>query len=313
MSMQIGFIGVGVIGGGMARRALAEGHQVAVYDLRREAVAALAALGALPAANAREVGANSDYVVVSLPLRENVEQAFLGDAGLLAGLRPGAVVIETSSIPADGVKALYPAVVARAARLIDAPLCPSQNRDRVHRQVPPGAESTNGAGRSALAGDLCFFAGGDTADVAAAMPVLDLLGLETHHVGPLGAGKLVKLLHNAINITALAVIAETMVVAKRSGLDVKRVIEALTTSLADSAMLRAHGRNYIAANYFPQGLFPLTFSVKDLGYALDAARVVGVTPGVTAASHALFNRAAASPYRDYYNPAIFRFIEDEAK
>ena len=296
----------------MARRALAEGHAVCVYDLRAEAVSALAALGAKAAANAREVAAASDFIVVSLPLREDVEAAFHGNDGLLEGLRAGAMVIETSTIPADGLPALHAAVVARGARLIDAPLCPSMNRDIAHRAPPAGTDATNAAGKAAAAGDFCFFAGGADADVAAAMPVLDLLGLETHHVGALGAGKLVKLMHNAINITALAVISETMVIAKRSGLDVARVVNALTTSLADSAMLRAQGRDYIAAGKFPRGLFPLPFSHKDLGYALGCARAVGVAPGVITATHALYGRAVQSPWRDYYNPAIYRFIDEEA-
>ena len=153
-------------------------------------------------------------------------------------------------------------------------------------------------------------------DIAAARPVFDLLGVQTHHVGPLGSGRLVKLLHNAINLTALAVIAETMVVARRSGLDVRAVIEALTGSLADSAMRRTQGRDFIAQGHFPRGLFPLHYSVKDLGYALECARAAGLVPGVslgvTSAAHALFSRASKSAYGDYYNPAIYKFIDEEA-
>lgn len=310
--LAIGFIGVGVIGGGMARRALAEGHRAAVHDLRRDVVDELAKAGAIPCASAREVAARSDYVVVSLPRREDVHSAFFGANGLLEGLRAGSVVIETSSIPPEGIGEFAEAVKARGARMIDAPLCPSQSRERPHRPVPASAAASNAAGHAAQAGNFCFFAGGDAADVAAARPVLDLLGIETHHVGPLGAGKLVKLLHNAINITALAAIAETMVVAKRSGLDIKVVTDALTTSLADSAMLRIQGRGYIAAQHFPKGLFPLPFSEKDLAYALECAQKVGVTPTVIGATHDLYARAVQSKYREYYNPAIFRFIEDEA-
>lgn len=310
--MRIGIIGIGVIGGGMARRALAEGHAVMVHDLRSEVVAELVAVGAVAAGSGKALAAASDFIVASLPRAEDVDSAFHAANGLLEGLREGAVVIETSSTPPAGIERLHQAVAKRGARLVDAPLCPSQSRELRHRPEPAAAAALNAGARAAWSGNLCFFAGGDAADVAAARPVLDLLGLQTHHVGPLGAGKLVKLLHNAINLTALAAIAETMVVAKRSGLDLRVVIEALTTSLADSAMLRTQGRDFIAAQHFPRGLFPLHYSVKDLGYALDCARAVGVTPGVTTASHALFTRAALSPYGDYYNPAVYRFIEDEA-
>ncbi len=312
MKLRIGVIGTGVIGGGMVRRALAEGHEVGVFDLRAEVLEELAAVGARPASSSADLAAHCDTVVISLPRAEDVEKACFAAAGLLEGLRPGMVVIDSSTTPPAGMEKLRQAVTARGAHLIDAPLCPSQNRELQFRPIPTRPGSFNAAGYASEAGNLCFFVGGDTADVALARPVLEVLGLEFHHVGPLGSGKLVKLLHNAINITALAAISEAMLVAKRNDLDLRVVTEALMTSLADSAMLRQQGRKFIAEQHFPKGLFPLHFSVKDLGYALDCARAVGVVPSVTGATHALYTRAAASPYGDYYNPAIFRFIEDEA-
>lgn len=310
--MRIGFLGTGVIGGGMARRALAVGNTVGVFDLSADVIARLSADGAKPAPSARELAAGSDVVVLCLPRAEDVDAACQGDDGLLAGLRPGTLVIDSSSTPPERAVALQSAVVARGGHFIDAPLCPSQNREVVHRPVPEPATGLNAGARAAWAGNLCFFVGGSDEDVARGRPVLEILGIEWHHVGPVGAGKLVKLLHNAINITALAAISETMVVAKRSGLDVKVVIDALTTSLADSAMLRTQGRDFIAKQHFPRGLFPLHYSLKDLQYAMDSARAVGVRPTVTAATHALYGRAAKTSWGDYYNPAIFRFIEEES-
>jgi len=311
MSYRIGHIGAGVMGGGMARRALATGNQVSVCDLRAEIREDFARLGARVVNSAAGLGALCDVVVLSLPRAEDVEAACFGPDGLVASLRPGTVVIDASSTPPEGMERLNEAVRARGARVVDAPLCPSQNRELRHRPNPPGSEHLNAGGRAACAGNLCFFVGGAPEDVAAARPVLDLLGIQSHHVGPLGAGKLVKLLHNAINITALAAISETMVVAERSGLDVAVVVDALITSLADSAMLRNQGRDYIAARKFPKGLYPLPFSEKDVAYALRAAHQVGLTPTVIGATHALYARACASPWRDYYNPAIFRFIKGD--
>ena len=314
--MRIGFVGTGVIGGGMARRALAAGHQVAVHDLRADIVAEHAAAGAATPGSGKSLASISDFVVLSLPRAGDVEQAMHAPEGVVAGLLPGSIVIDASSVPPEGIDAARLAVKARGASLIDAPLCPSQDRDRAIRPVPAQAVALNAGARAAWSGNLCFFAGGDAADIAAATPVFDLLGVQAHHVGPLGSGRLVKLLHNAINLTALAVIAETMVVARRSGLDVRAVIDALTGSLADSAMLRTQGRDYIAQGHFPRGLFPLHYSVKDLGYALECARAAGVVPGVslgvTSAAHALFSRASQSAYGDYYNPAIYKYIDEEA-
>jgi 3-hydroxyisobutyrate dehydrogenase-like beta-hydroxyacid dehydrogenase len=313
MRMKIGFIGAGVMGGGMARRALADGHDVSVCDLRDEIRSAFSAEGARVVGSAGELGAVCDYVVLSLPRNEDVDAACFGEGGLISSLKAGSVVIDTSSTVPDGMEKLVTEARNRDIKVIDAPLCPSLNEKIARRPIPANiVAGLNEGGRSSQSGNLCFFVGGEADDVNAADPVLKVLGIEYHHVGGHGAGKLVKLLHNAINITALAVISETMVIAKRSGLDVALVVNALTTSLADSQMLRTQGRDYIAAQKFPKGLYPLTFSEKDSGYALDCGKAVGVRPRVLGAAHALFEEAVESPWREYYNPAIFRFIEEEA-
>jgi 3-hydroxyisobutyrate dehydrogenase-like beta-hydroxyacid dehydrogenase len=306
-------LGVGVIGGGRTRRALAAGVEARVRDLNEQACAAQIMAGARRVDSAAELARQCDHIVICLPRNEDIEAACQGQDGLLAGLRPGTIVIDTSSTTPDSARTLGEAVRQRNSRLIDAPLCPSQNDQLIHRTIPPEAMDLNAGGRAAWAGNLCFFVGGEPGDVAAAEPVLRLLGIEWHHVGPLGAGKLVKLLHNAINISALAVMSEALLVAGRHGLDLACVVGALVTSLADSAMLRTQGRDFIAASRFPKGLFPLHFSEKDLGYALAEAQAVGVAPTVIGATHRLYAEAAQSRWRNHYNPAIFRFLEDRAK
>lgn len=312
----IGFIGNGVVGGGMARRALACGMQVVVHDLRAEAMQAIVTEGegrARAVSSNAEVAASSTCIVVSLPRREDVVAAFCAPGGLIEGLQPGTLVIETSTVPPEVLPELLEAVEARGSMLIDAPLCPSQNQTLTHRPIPHIEGAANAAMRAARAGNLCFFVGGSDAAFAAARPVLDMLGIESHHVGPVGAGKTVKLIHNAINLTELAVIAEMLLVAKRAGLDLMKVVDTLSTSLADSAMLRAQGRDFIARQHFPKGLFPLPFSVKDLDYGLELAAANGVSPKVAGAAYLLFSEAAQTRWGEYYNPAIFRYLEERAE
>lgn len=310
--MRIGLIGAGVMGGGMAQRALAAGHEVMVRDLRPEICAAFAKRGAAIAPSAAALAAACDVVVLSLPRTEDVEAVCFGPDGLAQALRPGMTLIDTSSTMPEDMKRVVAMARERGVAVVDAPLCPSQNHELQHRPDPPDTAHLNAGGRAAAAGNLCFFVGGEPTDVEAARPALECLGIEFHHVGPHGGGKLVKLLHNAINITALAAISESMLIARRHGLNVPAVVEALITSLADSAMLRTQGRNYIAREHFPKGLYPLTFSEKDMRYALDAGRAVGVKPTVIGATHALYARACETPWREYYNPTIYRFIEEES-
>jgi 2-hydroxy-3-oxopropionate reductase len=312
MGFRIGFIGAGVMGGGMARRAMADGHEVSVCDLRAEVREAFAKEGARVVQSADELGSVCDHIVLSLPRNEDVEAACFGTGGLMGSLRAGSTIIDTSSTLPEAMQKLVEAARARGARVVDAPLCPSLDASIPRRPAPEFTSSLNEGGRTAASGNLCFFVGGEAEDVAAARPVLEVLGLQINHVGPHGAGKLVKLLHNAINITALSVISETMLIAERSGLDIALVVKALTGSLADSQMLRTQGRDYIAAKKFPMGLYPLTFSEKDSRYALECGQAVGVRASVLSAAHSLFERASASSWRAHYNPTIFRFIEDES-
>lgn len=311
--MRIGFIGAGIIGGGLARRALVEGHEVSVCDLRPEIREALGKEGAQVFEAAAQLGPQCDYIVLSLPLTEHVEAACYGPQGILSTMRKGSVLIDMSSTPPDDMKKLGEAVHAKGGWAIDAPLCPSQNRDMEMRPLPDSVQVLNNGGRAALAGNLQFFVGGPKEDVEKAKPVLDLLGVQHYHLGPWGSGRLVKLLHNGINITALAAIAEAAVIVKRHGLDVAAVIEALSTSLAASTMMSVHGKQNIARQYFPLGLYPMSFSEKDTRYAIDCGKAVGVTAGVMGATNALFQRALQSPWKEHYFATVFKVIEDESR
>ena len=123
--MRIGFVGTGVIGGGMARRALAAGHQVAVHDLRADIVAELVAAGAVAPGSGKSLASVSDFVVLSLPKAEEVGQAMHAADGVVEGLCQGGVVIDASSVPPEGIETTRLAVKDQSASLIDAPLCPS--------------------------------------------------------------------------------------------------------------------------------------------------------------------------------------------
>ncbi len=282
-------------------------------DLRPEIRDAFSKEGARVVQSASELCPVCDYIVLSLPLTEDVEAACFGPKGVLEYLRPGTVVVDTSSTPPEDMKKLGEAVRAKGGWAVDAPLCPSQNRELQMREMPKSATVLNNGGQAALAGNLQFFVGGDKVDVEMAKPVLELLGVQYYHLGPWGSGKLVKLVHNGINITALAAISEAAVIAKRSGLDVANVIEALSTSLAASTMMSVHGKQNIAKQYFPLGLYPMSFSEKDTRYAIECGEAVGVTASVMGATNSLYQRALKSPWKDHYCATIFKVIEDEAR
>jgi 3-hydroxyisobutyrate dehydrogenase-like beta-hydroxyacid dehydrogenase len=293
----------------MGLRLLGAGYEVRAYDIKPAALKVLLRAGATAATSPADAADGADHIISSLPRAEDVRTAYLGDAGVTAGLREGAVAIETSTVPPGVMNELAGEVAARHAFVVDAPLTPSQNDALEKRPIPPEAAGASIGIGSAAAGNLCFFVGGELEAVRRAKPVLDLLGIESHHVGPLGTGKLFKLLHNTINLTNLAVISEVLAVARRSGIDIANMVEVLKTTLADSRMLRSHITNYTVRGNFPLGLFPIEYVIKDLGYALEAAAATGVECSVAAAAMDLFQHAANAGYGGYYNPAVYRYVE----
>lgn len=310
-TLRVAVLGCGVVGGGMAGRLLGLGHHVVAYDLRAEAMERLRQAGAEPAGSAADAAARTDYCIVSLPREDDVYACFTGAGGLLDGLRPGGLVVETSTVPPSVATTLAASVEATGAGFVDAPLCPSHGADSLFSSTNDAGRDADDAGWSNLAGlaaasgQLCFFVGGDTETVARARPVLEALSAVHHHVGPIGAGKTVKLLHNAINLTTAALMAEMLVVAEARGLALDAVVDALKDSLADSRMLRSQIDRFTVPRKFPTGLFPIDYGAKDLAYASALAAAVGAERSVLDAAARLFAQASEVGFGAHYTPGMF--------
>jgi 3-hydroxyisobutyrate dehydrogenase-like beta-hydroxyacid dehydrogenase len=306
--MRVGVIGVGVMGGGMARRLLDEGHDVCVFDVSEAAVEALVARGATAADTPAQAAADRDFVITSLPRSDDVRAAV---AALTDGVSEGTIVVETSTVSPAVVVELAPALRAKGADIIDAPVVTSQAAER--RPIPADLGPDANIGReSAAAGNLGFLVGGDDDAVARARPLLDVLGLESHHMGPLGAGATVKLINNAIVGTEVVLLSEMMALGRRAGIDLKTLADVLANCSANSVILRTHIRRFTAEDHFPDGLFPVDYMVKDLGLTLDAASEVDLDCRVVEAAHELFKRSSEAGLGGVYNPVVIRTIEGAA-
>jgi 3-hydroxyisobutyrate dehydrogenase len=197
--MKMGFVGLGHMGGPMSRNVLAAGHDLVVHDLHREAGTALVAAGAAWAASPRETAPGRDVVITMLPAPWQVEEVLLGPAGLLDGLRPGAVWIDMStSVPAvaDRVRAV---AAPRGIEVLDAPV--------------------RGMASGARAGTLQIFVGGDAGTYQRARPLLEAMGDPERilHVGAHGAGYTVKLMINLLWFAHLTATAEVLTVGTAAG------------------------------------------------------------------------------------------------
>jgi 3-hydroxyisobutyrate dehydrogenase len=270
--VKVGFIGLGHMGGPMSRNVLAAGHELVVYDVRREAAAELEAAGATWAASPRETGKDRDVVITMLPRPEHVEQVLLGPDGLLGGMAPGSVWIDMStSIPAvaNRVRA-----AAGPVAVLDAPV--------------------SGMAAGAKAGTLQIFAGGDEAVYNRVRPLLEAMGDPDRilYVGGNGAGYTVKLMINLLWFAHLVATAEVLSIGTKAGVDLATLRRCLLASPAASNFLENDVLSVLNNGDYDES-FALALACKDLGLAVDLAGQVGVPVEVSAVVEQIYRRARA--------------------
>lgn len=288
---QLGFVGLGAMGSGMARSLLKAGFAVSAYDLRAEARAAAVGLGAREARSPREAAAGAEVVLSSLPDPAAVEAAVLGPDGLLSGMAPGSVYIDLSSIDPTTVCRVGAALAERGVRMLDVPV---------------------GKGPAAAAqGDLTLMVGGEPAVVEACQDVLRALGATQFYCGPLGSGATVKLINNLVSCSLMALDAEAMVLGAKAGLDLGVLVDVLKTTAADNWHLRHTVEPMVLAGAFAPR-FRLALAHKDLGLALRMGLGLGVPLPVAAAAHLIHTLAMGAGLGDEDQAACVKPLEHAA-
>ncbi|MDM7861024.1 3-hydroxyisobutyrate dehydrogenase [Alteromonas sp. ASW11-36] len=253
---QIGFIGLGNMGGPMAENLLKHNFSVAVFDLVPAAVEKLCNAGATSASTAAEAVAHADIIISMLPAGAHVRSLYLDDTGAGQHIKPGALVIDCSTIDAESARAVGEGLQARGVRFIDAPV-------------------SGGVG-GAQAGTLTFIVGGNVTDLDTARPVLEAMGKNIFHAGDCGAGQVAKICNNMLLSILMAGTAEALQLGIDNGLDPKVLSE---------IMLQSSGRNWTLELYNPcpdvmpnvpssnqyQGGFMVDLMNKDLMLATQCA------------------------------------------
>ncbi len=265
-------LGVGTMGLGMAKNLLKAGFEVAAWNRTRARAEPLAVAGARLAETPAEAARGASVVVAMVANDKASREAWLGDAGALAAMEPGAVAIECSTLTPAWVAELGEAATARQVRLLDAPVTGSR----------PQAE----------AGQLTFLVGGEAATLEEARPVLAGMGQNVVHAGPLGSGARLKLINNFLCGVQAASLAEAMVWIERSGLHREQVLEFLKKAAPGSPLIGGLSARMVQATYEVNFLLPLM--EKDLQYAQADAATVGVELRTAAAAQARFEDAVAS-------------------
>lgn len=267
----VGVIGLGSVGGAMARRLVSQGCSVYGYDRDPVRLAAAAAAGITVVTSPAAVGAECSLVILSLPDSETVESVCLGDGGLIHTLRADLLVVDTTSGYPAQTRSVASALAAKGIRMIDAAIT-----------APAGGAATAGQGL------LTFIVGGAEADIEDARPVLDDLGNHIFHVGPLGAGQIVKLVNNSCAAIAAIATLEGLLVAARHGLDLWQNLEVMRVGTGHTAF----ARNPAMLQARDQPGAPIGLMTKDLAYMSRLAREARVPLTVGDAAGHLFQMAA---------------------
>ena len=268
--MKVGFIGLGVMGGPMALNIVKGGHQLTVYDSSAEAVARLTAAGATAAASAREVGEASEVVVTMLPEPSHVEQVVLGPDGIAAGLRPGGVVIDMSTIDPQTSQRVGAELRKLGIDMVDSPV---------------GKTSEHAA-----SGTLTLMVGGDPEVIKKVKPVLDKMGSDTFYCGGLGMGHAMKITNNLLATTIMAANTEALAIGAKCGLTLELMMEVMKTTMGNNVQLyTAMPKKAFKGDDSPG--FMIKLAAKDVRLAVELARKQGFEPLVGAGAQATLEHA----------------------
>ena len=263
--MKIGFIGLGMMGAGMAGNLQKAGHDLVVHDLSRQAASRHLANGAVWADSPRAVAEAADLVFTSLPTPADVEAVGSGADGLSAGFRKGAAWFDLSTNAVNVVRALHAAFAERGIDFLDAPVSGG----------PSGANS----------GRLAIWVGGDKAVFDKYKPVLDAMGDAARYIGPIGAGTVAKLVHNAAGAAVSTVLAEVFTMGVKAGVEPLPLWEAIRQGAGGRARLFDRmSRGFLTGIYDPPD-FALRLLHKDVSLACQLARDVSVPMRLTNLAH----------------------------
>jgi 3-hydroxyisobutyrate dehydrogenase len=284
----IGFIGLGNMGGRIARRLTEAGRAVLGYD---PAPGAAEKAGATPAADVAEVTRGADLILLSLPDSRVIESVTYGPDGLLEHARPGQIVVDLSTAAPDSSRRIAEALAARGCAHLDA--------------------GVSGGAAAAEKGTLTLMVGGEEHVLDAVRPTLAAFSAKVFHMGPSGTGHSAKLLNNFLNAVSLAATSEVMVAGRKAGLDPRKLLAVLNSS---------SGANWATANRFPhivegdylEGGLTSTLMIKDVVLYVDHLGALGVPSLNAAGPLASFGLAVNLGYADRISNRVVDAIGDVA-
>ena len=291
-SMNVGFIGVGVMGEPMARNVLKKGYSVIISDLNKTKCEEMRAQGFGIAATPKEVAAQSDIIITMLPSSPHVAAVTLGADGIVHGIRPGSIYVDMSTIDPTTTVEVAKAIKAKGAFMLDSP-------------VVKGVSS-------AIDGTLSLYIGGDAAVLEKARPVLECMGSTLLHMGDIGAGAVTKLVNNMCLAAIVGATSEALVFGAKLGVDVDKLHDALAAGSAASRALTSHVKALGLMRKFDTLTFPAGFMMKDLDLSLKTAKDQGMPLFYTPLTYSLLTMLKSTDRGKANYSEVIRIFEDYA-
>jgi 2-hydroxy-3-oxopropionate reductase len=286
-SRRIAFIGLGIMGSPMAANLVRAGHTVTGCNLTQEPIDKLVADGGRAAGSIAEAVADAEVVITMVPADPQVEEAVLGEDGVLAHAAPGTLLIDMSSITPQTSIRVAAAARAKGIRALDAPV--------------------SGGEAGAIEAVLSIMVGGEAEDFAEAEPLFDALGTTVIHVGPAGAGQTVKAANQLIVAVNIQVVAEAVVFLENAGVDLPAALDVLAGGLAGSTVLNRKKANMVNREFAPG--FRIDLHHKDMGIVTAAARAVEAPLPVGSLVAQLVASARANGDGSLDHSALLRGVE----
>lgn len=287
--MNIGFIGLGVMGQPMAGHLIAAGHSLQLHRVKEKS-RSLVEMGGHAAESPKAVAEASDIVILMVPDTPDVETVLFGDEGVAEGLSAGKTVIDMSSISPVATRDFAARIAALDCAYLDAPV--------------------SGGEAGAKAASLSIMVGGTQKDFDRVLPVLEVMGKNINLVGGVGDGQTAKVANQIIVALTIGAVSEGLLFASKAGADPAKVRAALMGGLASSKILEMHGQRMIDRTFEPG--FRISLHQKDINNALESARSLRMSLPSTALAQELFNACAAQGHGELDHSALIRALESMA-
>jgi 2-hydroxy-3-oxopropionate reductase len=284
---RVGYIGLGLMGSGMARNLMKAGHSLVVHNRSRAIVDEFASEGATPATTPREVAEQSDFVFTNLPDSPDVELVALGPDGVIEGAREGMIFIDNSTIKPETTRKIAQTFAEVGVMSLDAPV--------------------SGGDIGARDGTLSIMVGGPQEAFDKTLPLFEAMGQTITRVGESGAGQIAKVANQTVVAGTMIAMCEALVIAQKAGVDPEAVVQAISRGAAQCWALDTKPPKLFKRDHAPG--FKAYMQAKDLKIVIDTARTYNAAMPLTAVAHQLYEAMIGMGNGELDNSAIITVLE----